>query len=231
MGAGDHGQVLATQVGRDVAFGRAPALAAFLRDLRVGYAVLLGAVVIGCARDANLFAGLHEHFIERAGAAQVADVQRAADTTVFGSTKALVVFCAFEQWQHVLVAPARVALGGPVVVVVAVAAGVDHGIDGAGPTHHLAARLEALAPVEASLRHGLVAPTEQFQWRCGGKSQRRVDEGGRIRAAGFEQTHGDGRVFAQAARHHTAGGTAAHHDVIKFLHAIVSSRCREISGQ
>ncbi|KTT54467.1 hypothetical protein SB7C_12330, partial [Staphylococcus epidermidis] len=73
-----------------------------------------------------------------------------------------VVLRALELGQHVGVAPAGIAERSPVVVVGAMAADVDHGIDGRRAAEALAARLIADAAVQAFLRHRVERPVVEL---------------------------------------------------------------------
>ena len=109
----------AAEVGREVGLGGAEALAVLVRHLVQADAFLARAVEVGgCtgsrpARPASTKTGA-----EAMRAAQVHHVERAA-AAVAGVGAALVVLGALEVGQHVGPAPAGVAFGGPVVVVVA----------------------------------------------------------------------------------------------------------------
>ena len=85
-------------------------------------------------------------------------MQWATVAVVFVAGKAVAVLGPLEQRQQVGVAPAGVAQCGPAVIVVAVATRVDHRVDGAGATQHLASWLETLAPIEPLLQGGEVVP-------------------------------------------------------------------------
>jgi len=222
--AGEHGEVAAAPVGRQVGPGRAEALAVPVRDLVRADAFLLRAVEVVVEDMARRAARVVEGLQQLVGAAQVRHVERAG-APVELAAQALVVLGAAEVGQHVVVGPARVALGRPVVVVGTVAADVDHRVDRARAAQHLAARLPAGAPVQALLRHGVEVPVRGVraghQREAGGHVDQRVGVG----RAGLEQRHRDLRILAQACRQHAAGGAAAHHDVVE-VHALSLCRCR-----
>ena len=217
MGAGDDLQVGPSCVGRDVSAGRTPAFPVLLGDLGGRGAKLARAVVIRVARQPLRLASLQEGLVDDTRAAQVADVQRPADAAVVVGAEALVVLGLLEQGQDLFIGPARVAERCPAVVVLAVAAGVNHGIDRRASTQHLATRLKAGAPVQARLGNRVVAPAVNAQRRRRGKPQGRADEGRSVGSAGFEQAHRDGRVFAEPAGHHATTRATAHDNVVKLL--------------
>ncbi len=213
---------------RQVGLGGAETFAVLVRHLVGADALLLGAVEVVVEPVARLLAGFHEGGQKRIGRTQIHHVQRPA-LAVQRVGAALVVFGAFEVRQHVGEGPARVAFGGPGVVVLRVAARVDHGVDGAGAAQHLAAGLVTAPAVEARLGHGGQAPAVEFVLGHHGQPCRAVDEHALIGGAGFKQGHADLRVFAQARGQHTAGGTAAHDEVV--VHVVGSpGACAETAG-
>ena len=213
---GKHLQVRPAAVRCEVGLGRAEALAVLVRDLVDAHALLFGAVEIVVERVTGLPAGLDEVGQHRVGRAQVHHVERAARAVpVVGA--AFVVLGALEVGQHLGKRPARVALGGPGVVVLRVTAGVDHGVDGAGPAQHLATRLVAPPAVQTRLRHGAVTPAIELVLGHHGQAGRAVDEHAAVGRSRFNQGHPQGRVFAQATGQHAAGRPAAHDDVIEHV--------------
>ena len=151
------------------------------------------------------------------GAAQVHHVERAVGAVVL-VVQALVVLGAAEVRQHLVVGPAVVALGGPVVVVGAVAADVDHRVDRARASQHLAARLPADAPVQALLRDGVEVPVGRLGLRQQRQARGHVDQDVLVHRAGLDQRHRHRRILAQPRRQHAAARAAAHHDVVE-VHA------------
>ncbi len=85
----------------------------------------------------------------------IADVEWAVVGVIL-ALPALVVLRAFEIGQHVVIGPAGAAQVCPIVVVPAVAADIDHGVDGRTAAQSLAARLVPDAPVEPFLRDGVI---------------------------------------------------------------------------
>jgi hypothetical protein len=154
-------------------------------------------------------------------------MQRAIVAVVLVVGEAVAVFRTLEQRQQVGVAPAGVARRRPAIVVVAVAAGVHHGVDGAGASQHLAARLKALAPAESLLRRGEVMPAvHQAPGHHDDEAHRGAHEHRTVGATGLQHAHSGAGVFAQAPRQGTPGGAAANDHVVKFLscHGNPSSR-------
>ena len=233
-GLRDHLQVGPRQMGCEKGLGGAATLAVALRHLVEEGALLLRAVVVRVGGEAVHLRSLLEHLVDGAVVARVGHVQRAA-LAVEGVGELLVVLAAPEQRQHLVVRPAGVAQRGPVVVVPAVAAHVEHGVDGAGAAQHLAARLVAAPPVQARLRHGVVAPAVHFELGDHRQTGRAMDQHAAIGRAGLDEGNANGRVFAQAAGEHAAGRAAANDDVVEHgvSPSCVAHRkpCATITGQ
>ena len=218
-GLRDHLQVGPRQVGREKRLGGAATLAVALRHLVEEGALLLRAVVVRVGGEAVHLRSLLEHLVDGAVVARVGHVQRAA-LAVEGVGELLVVLAAPEQRQHLVVRPAGVAQRGPVVVVPAVAAHVEHGVDGAGAAQHLAARLVAAPPVQARLRHrleGVVAPPGGHD---GDHPGRGVDQHAAVGAARFQQADAGAGVFGQARSQRAARRARAGDHVIEFFKGV-----------
>ena len=122
---------------------------------------------------------------------------------------------ALEDRQHVLVAPAAVAELGPVVVVLRLAADIDHAVDRARPAQHLAARNFYAPPARALVRLRRVAPVDGRIVDHLGDADRhaRPEE---VRALGprLEQQHPVGAAFRQPAGDDRPGRTGPDDDVV-----------------
>jgi len=219
VGTGDDLQVGARKVRREVALGRAVALAVLVRDLVQAHAFLRGTVEVGVVRIPRLHTRFGEVVAEAVGRAQVRHVEGAA-LGVPGISTALVVLGAQEVGLHILPAPARVALRGPVVVVGMLAPDVDHGVDGAGAPQHLAAWLIAAPVVQRRLRRGVEAPAVQLELGHHGQPGRAVDEHAVVGRPRLQQAHAHCGVLSQTAGQHRACRAAADHDVVE--HVVVS---------
>ncbi len=218
-GLRDHLQVGPRQMGCEKGLGGAATLAVALRHLVEEGALLLRAVVVRVGGEAVHLRSLLEHLVDGAVVARVGHVQRAA-LAVEGVGELLVVLAAPEQRQHLVVRPAGVAQRGPVVVVPAVAAHVEHGVDGAGAAQHLAARLVAAPPVQARLRHrleGVVAPPGGHD---GDHPGRGVDQHAAVGAARFQQADAGAGVIGQAGGQRTARRARAGDDVVEFFKGV-----------
>ena len=219
MRTGNDLQVGPRQVGREVALGRAVALAILVRDLVQAHAFLRGAVEVGVVRVPGLHTGVGEILAEPVGRTQVRHIEGAAPAVPVVGT-ALVVFGAQKVRLHILPAPARVALRGPVVVVGVLAPDVDHGVDRAGASQHLATGLVAAPVVQRGLRRGIKAPAVQLELGHHGQPSRAVDEHAVVGRPRLQQAHAHGGVLSQAAGQHGACRAAADHDVVE--HVVVS---------
>src|SRR4051812_6500787 len=211
-----HLEVRAVPRGAQVRVGGRPAAAVALGDLHERRAVLLGAVVVGDARDADALGGLQEAPRQAARRALVHDVQRPADGVVLGGA-ALVVLGLEEVGTDVLPPPAARALGLPQVVVQRPAADVQHGVHRARPAQGLAARDEQRAPVAVRLGLGAVVPV-QLGVELLGEARRDHDVGVAVLAAGLDEQHPDGRVLRQPVGEDAAGRAGADDDVVHGGH-------------
>src|SRR6202011_1092694 len=128
---------------------------------------------------------------------------------------ALVTFHPPEDRQHVLIAPAAVAELGPVVVILRLAAHIDHAVDRARSAHHLAARHVDAASARTFVGLGLVAPVHGgIVDHLGGADRHPRPEMVRSLGARFQQQYAIGAALAQPACDHRAGRTRADHDVV-----------------
>src|SRR5215472_11981622 len=154
------------------------------------------AVEIGVALEPALFGGLDEGFRNRIDAAQVGDSQRTADPVVVGRSP-LLVLGLLEVGQDVGIAPARISKIAPLVVIMTVAANVDHGVEGTAASQNLAPRPIRIAAPQLRLRLGVISPvTRGFEEL--GKRRRHMDFLPGILPAGFKEKNLDFRIFRQA---------------------------------
>ena len=194
----------------------APALAVVLRHL-VGAEpfVILGVEILANA-ELRFLRRLPEDLVHGVAGAQLVDAERSALAVIF-AVEIGVVLRALEIGQHVRIRPAGVAQRGPVVVVPAMPADIDHGVDGGGAAEPLAARLIADAAVQSLLRHGLERPVVDLAGDHQDQRERRGDNPIVILAAGIEQRHRRARILRQASRHRAAAASRAHHHEIECI--------------
>src|SRR5215472_10071979 len=194
-------------------------LAVELRHLVKAEAVLGLAVEIMIAFESGFQSGFDKRVRERIYGAQIADTQGPSRSVVVRS--AVFLFFRFlEVGQHVVIAPARVAEIAPAIVVSAVAADIDHRVDGAAAAQDLAPRPVQTALAQLGFRIGVVGPvTGSFKELA--KSRRNMDFFPGVAAAGFQQQHFHFGIFTQAVGQHAPGGTGAYDDVV--IHALTPS--------
>ena len=213
QGVGQHGQVGPVGDRVQVGVGRRPAAAAALRHLVEPDTVLLAAVEVVVGLLAGLAGRVHERGGQRRLVLRVLHAERASGSVEGGGT-AGVALGPEEVRQQLGVAPAFAAVViAPGVVVVPVAADVDHRVNrgrsaegpAPGPVDRAAAR--------ALLRGGLVVPVV-------GALEERVDGGrdvdliGVVGRPGLEQQHARGGVLAQPRGEDTAGASSTDDDVV-----------------
>ena len=214
----------------NIAARRAPALAVLLRDLVGAEALLLLGVEIVADAELRLARGLQIDLPHRIVGTQSRDMERAALAVIF-AVEFGIVLRALEVGQHVGIGPAGVAERGPVVVIAAVAADIDHGVDRGRAAEPLAARLIADAPVEACLRHGIERPVVDLAGDHQDHRARRGDHPIVVLAAGLQQRHRRFGILGKPARDRAAAGAAAHHHKIECVrHAHPPSLSRPAHG-
>ena len=163
---------------------------------------------------AQLFTALEEHVADRVGLAlHRRDADGAAAAVVLGVAQR-VVFQFAEVRQHVRKTPAVVAVGGPVIEVVGLAAHVDHGVDRARAALHFATRRVDFTPGQLLLWLAVVHPVEGRVVIHFGETDWDLEPPGTVLAAGFQQQH---RVFARGGQpvgEDAACGASAGDDVV-----------------
>ncbi len=118
-----------------------------------------------------------ENAVERIGVLDVADNHRPLMTMPGRAGVLRIVFGAQEIGQHVRPAPAAVSFGRPVVIVLRMAAVIDHAVDGAGAAEHPATRNGDAPPIQIFLRNRLQAPAVFLQRQRRADQRRHVNEG------------------------------------------------------
>jgi hypothetical protein len=146
-------------------------------------------------------------------------MQRAA-LAVIHAIEFGIILRTFEIGQHVGIGPAGIAQRRPVVVVAAVAADIDHGIDRGRAAETLAAWLIADAVVEAGLRHGIEGPVVDLAGDHQDHRARRGHDPVVAGAAGLENGDRNIGILRQTACDRAASGTTAnHHEIECVRHA------------
>ena len=213
----DEGAVLHGEVGPalrrvEERVGGAPTLPVPLRQLEPADPVLALSVEIGVRRVPRLDGRFEHRVDEGVHGTALGDGERPADAVV-QALPSLVVLAALEVREHLRVAPAGAPTRGPVVVVEAIPAEVDHRVDRARAADHATPRV--VEPPTAEPRLGL-AQDVPVEARLEHDRERRrdADLGDGVRWAGFEQKHLDIRVLTQSRRQDAARGAGADDDVV-----------------
>src|SRR5262249_24113911 len=143
----------------------------------------------------------------RIDATGIAYVQRASGAVILGSA-ALLVLRFLEVGQDVSKAPAGISQLFPLVIILAMAADIDHGVERTAAAQDLASRPEEFAIFQLRLSLSVVGPIagclEEF-----GECRRNMDFAFAVGTACFQQQHFDGRIFAETVGEHASGRTGA----------------------
>ncbi|MCY1294687.1 hypothetical protein D9M70_439920 [compost metagenome] len=146
-------------------------------------------------------------------AAHRGDVDRAFAAMPFGRS-ARMGFEPAEIGKHVVIAPARIAGGFPVVEIVARAAHVDHRVDRSGAALDLAARHVDAAILKRGFRLARIHPVHLRVIVAAGVADRDLEPEGIVVAAGLDQKHLVATVLAEPARKDATRRPGADDDVI-----------------
>jgi hypothetical protein len=203
--------------GRGRAALAVPRAAMELRDLVEARAFLLDAVEVVVEGHARLHRGAHEVLADGARRLLVGHLQRTVGA-VQRARAALVALGAAEPGQHVAEGPAAAAGALPVVVVLAVAAHVEHGVDRARAAEAAPARLVAAAAVQARLRLGAqrVVVDRRAARQHRHRGGRRAHQDAAAVAAGLDQAHAHARILAEPRGERGASGAASDDHVVEL---------------
>ncbi len=193
----------------------APSGAIELCDLVEAKPLLRFAVEIVVARKTRLLRRLHEGPGHRINAAQIAHVQRSTRAMQLGSA-ALLVLRLLEVGKDVVKAPARITQVAPRVIVVAMAADVDHGVDRAAATQDLAAGPVELTIAQLRLLLGIERPIAGRSEELA-ESQRDMNFPALVWPTRLQQQDLDGWVLRKPVCQHASGRASPNDDVV--IHA------------
>ena len=70
----------------------------------------------------------------------------------------VMIFHAFKNRQHIIPAPARIALGSPAIVISTLTTHVNHAVNRGAATEHAATRITQLAAIESGIGFSPVTP-------------------------------------------------------------------------
>jgi hypothetical protein len=209
--------------GRRNAFDAFQRTAAALVDLEVVDAEIVPGVEVLGARDARLLAGRDERLENVPAQAVRLHPPFAAGAVEFGRA-AVMVFAALEQRQHGIPAPAGVADGRrPAVVILALAAHVDHAVDRRAAAEHAPARIQKRTAVEPRLLARVISPVRARIADAIQIADRDVDPVVVVAAARFEQQHANVRIGRQPIGEHAARRAGADD------HVVVAARARRFT--
>ena len=122
-----------------------------------------------------------------------------------------------EIGQHIGVTPTAIAALCPAVEVRALAAVVNHAVDGARAAKGPTLRGEDLPARGAFARFGFELPRVVGIEEHLDETTRHMNERVTVGRTCFQHAHGCARIFGQAVREHRSRGAAANDDVIKDL--------------
>ena len=226
---------LDTQIGAggeirvDIAARGAPAFTVLLRDLIGAEAFLVFGIKVVADAELRLARGLQIDLAHRIVGAQSGDMERTA-LAVICAVELGIIFGPLEVGQHIGIGPANVAERGPVVVIAAMAADVDHRVDRGTSAEALAARLITDAAVEAGLRHGIERPVVDLAGDHQDHRTRRGDDPVVVLAAGFQECHRGLGILRQPACDRAAARAPAHHHEIECVGHAWPPVCAVIFG-
>ena len=131
------------------------------RRLMEARALLRRAIEIRIERNACLLRRLDERSGDLDRADRIRDRKGPVDSVIW-PREPLVTLGLAKIGQHVLVRPAGVAERGPGIIVLRLAAGIDHRVDGASAAKRAALRIPQLAIVEVLLGNGPITPIDSW---------------------------------------------------------------------
>ena len=174
----------------------------------LGRVVILGPAMAG--RKPRRREGVHERIVVAAGL----DAERAGAAAV-QAVAALPCFGSLEIGQQRLVRPPLEAGRGPAGVVAAIAAHIGHGVGRRGSADHFAAGAFDPAAADILLRFTEIAPIEQALLEDDAPSERHMNPGAAVPAAGFQEQHAHGRIGREPVRQDAAGRSGADDHVVE----------------
>jgi hypothetical protein len=202
--------------------GRVPAPSALLIHIEITAAEVVAQIEIRDARNAFLLGRTREIF-ENIPAQALLFHPPFAARAVEGVGAAIKILAALENRQYLVPGPVFVAGGGgPAVVVLALAAHVDHAVDGRTAAQHAAARIAQRAAVEPGFDGGAIQPVGARVADAMQIAHRNMYPVIVIASARLQQQHARVRIGAQAVGQHAAGRTRAHHDIVERFHNLLA---------
>ena len=213
MGGGDDVQVGAGLRRFQEGLGSAATPAAMGGQLEVAYALLAFPVEIVVGRNARFQCGINEGVGDLPPEADIGYRQRPPGG-MMGIRTALLVLRLEKIGQYLLPGPARIAHGGPFVIILGLAADVQQTVQRTGTAQHLAPGPVQPSAVEPRIRIGSVAPVHRRIMHGLEVAHRHMNPGVGVPSSGFQQQHPDIRILGQSRRDGTSSGTRPGHDEI-----------------
>ena len=210
---GQHGQVRPLADRLEKCLGRIPAYPGLLIDLKVAAAFVIALVEVADVGNAALRRGVAKRIQDRPRQSLLFYPPFAAIAVEFRAAGKM-VFALLEQRQHVFPGPAGVACRRPAVIVLGLAAHVDHAVDGGTAPQHLAAWITQGAALQALLGFGLEAPVGARVTDTEQVADGDMDPGVIVATTGFEQQHAVGGVGGQSIGQQATRGAGAYYHVI-----------------
>ena len=161
----------------------------------------------------HLRARLHRRLTQHRLVARAGGEQRAA-LGMNGGGRPFPVLGLAEVGKDIVPGPAAITQLRPVVVILGLAANIDHAVDRTGPAQDPAARIGDFPPVKPGIGVRLVAPGQRGVVEQLHVTSRDVDHRMPVAAPGLDQHDARVRVLGQAVGHDTAGRPRAHDDII-----------------
>ena len=214
--AGEQRQVRSPQRTPQEGLGGIPAHAGFLVHVEIAAAEVAAAVEVVVRRNALLGRRGAKRIEDLPAHAGLLDAPFVAGAVQFVGA-AVVVLVPLEQRQHVIPAPARIGAEAvaiaPAVVVLALAAHVDHAVDRRAAAQHPAARIADAAAIQARLGRSAEAPVGARVADAVQVADRHMNPDVVVAAARFEQRNPNARIGAQPVGEQAAGcaGADDHH--------------------
>ena len=229
LGLGHNRQIRSLQHGPQKATGTAPAAATFLVYLKVAVAEVVTAIELVDFGYPGLRCSITPGIKNFPVDAPLLHSQLTTGT-VISIGAMLVVFRLLEHRQHIIPAPASITQGRPVIIITALAAHINHGINGGATAQHLTPGITDAAAVQARLGFRGITPVSPRIVDGVEITHRDINPEIVVLAACLQQQHPVLRVPGQAVGQHTAGAAAADNDVIICVHKDLPARSVEIQA-
>ena len=177
---------------------------------------LVRRIEIGVVRKTLLSSRLDETMAQRMVIpTDVIDVERSVVAAEFAAAIGIGLRLA-EVRQYVLPAPTRVAEVAPVVVILLLAADIDHRVDRTRSADYFAPRPVAAPIIDAGVGFGGVFPVDALVVEGLAIADRCLDPETPIAAARLEYQHAVPAVGAESIGENAAGRACANDDVVEF---------------